>query len=352
MLKFTRLKTATRPHVGKSVNMEDLLFATFTNIITNVLISRNVFDNGGEGESDVRVQNFLNELIEMVTTVGLTDLFPILERVDFWSKGIAMDIYHKINFIWGDLIMERRSRAITHDEIYSNSTKDFLDVLDGHGFPDDQIALVMTELLIAGTDSTTISSVWLMTELMKSQECLDKVRREIADKAVEGDTLNEELLLSRCPYFQACIKETLRCHIPGPLIVPHRAIDTCKVNNYTIPKDSIMLVNVWAIQMDPNNWEDATSFKPVRFLNSTYDFKGTNFDYLPFGAGQRMCHGSIAAHRGVQLVVAYLVHYFDWSLPNGKDPSKLDTSAKFGTTLKKDKPLYMIPRPRENYIVG
>ncbi|KAK6155763.1 hypothetical protein DH2020_010011 [Rehmannia glutinosa] len=339
---------------GKVVNIEDLVFATFTNIITNVFISRNLFDAGGESESDEKVMSFLNEeIIDKATSFGLTDVFPMLKGVDFWSKRKAMDIYRNINFIWEDIIKERRSLATDDDaNIPNNSTKDLLDVLNGYGFPVDQIGILLTELLIAGTDSTTITTVWLMAELIKNKEILHQVRNEIANKAIiEGNKLNESLL-SECQYFQSCIKETLRLHIPGPFAVPHRATETCKINNYTIPKDSIVLVNGWAIQMDPNNWEDPTSFKPERFLNSTIDSRGAHFEYIPFSAGSRMCPGQNVALKGVQLVVASLVHYFDWSLPNGKDPSKLDLSDKFGTTLKKDKPLYLIPRPRENYIVG
>ncbi|KAK6132129.1 hypothetical protein DH2020_034120 [Rehmannia glutinosa] len=339
---------------GKVVNIEDLVFATFTNIITNVFISRNLFDAGGESESDEKVMSFLNEeIIDKATSFGLTDVFPMLKGVDFWSKRKAMDIYRNINFIWEDIIKERRSLATDDDDaINRDSTKDLLDVLNGYGFPVDQIAILLTELLIAGTDSTTITAVWLMAELIKNQEILHQVRDEIANKAIiEGNKLNESLL-SECQYFQACIKETLRLHIPGPFAVPHRATETCKINNYTIPKDSIVVVNGWAIQMDPNNWEDPTSFKQERFLNSTIDSRGTYFEYIPFSAGSRMCPGQNVALKGVQLVVASLVHYFDWSLPNGEDFSKLDLSDRFGTTLKKEKPLYLIPRPRGNYIVG
>ncbi|KAK6155757.1 hypothetical protein DH2020_010005 [Rehmannia glutinosa] len=331
---------------GNVVNIEDLVYATFTNIISNVLISRDLF---GEGESNYeKVIGFLKMVIEKVISVNLSDVFPVFKRVDFWSQGRAMGIYREIQMIWDDIIKERRGGD---DE---SSTQDFFDVLSGHGFPDDQISILLTELLIASTESTIITVVWLMAELIKNQEILHKVREEISDKAVEENdhVLINESLLSECQYFQACIKETLRLHIPGPFSLPRQATETCKVNNFTIPKDSIVLVNVWAIQTDPNNWEDATSFKPERFINSKIDFKGAHFDFIPFGAGQRMCPGSNVAIKGVQLVVASLVHYFDWSLPNGEDYSKLDLSDRFGTTLKKDKPLCLVPRIREKYVAG
>ncbi|KAK6115344.1 hypothetical protein DH2020_007613 [Rehmannia glutinosa] len=162
----------------------------------------------------------------------------------------------------------------------------------------------------------------------------------------QGDELGETLL-SQCHYFQACIKETLRLHVPAPMLVPHRALETCKVNNYLIPKDSMVLVNAWAIAQDPNYWEEATSFKPERFFDSKIGYRGTHFEYLPFGTGLRMCPGSAVAFKNIQMLVGSLLHYFDWSLPNGADPTTIDTNEKYFTTLKKEKPLLLIPKLRK-----
>lgn len=207
----------------------------------------------------------------------------------------------------------------------------------------------MQELIIAGTDTTSVTSMWLMAELVKNQDIFHQVRREIESCAVEGGILNESQL-SECSYFEACLKETLRLHVPGPFGLPHRATRTCRLRNYTIPKGSLVVVNAWAIHLDPSNWEDASSFKPERFLGSRkIDLKGSDrFDYLPFSAGIRMCPGWGVAINSVQFMVASLVYYFDWSLLNGENPSDLDMRAKFSTTLKMDKPLYLIPKFRGN----
>ncbi|KAL0452612.1 UNVERIFIED_CONTAM: cytochrome [Sesamum latifolium] len=125
-------------------------------------------------------------------------------------------------------------------------------------------------------------------------------------------------ILSTCEYFQACVKKTLRLHIPGPFLIPHQALENFVLNDYTIPKDSIVVVNAWAIQLDPENWKDAKSFKPDRFLGSKIDFRGNHFEFIPFSSGRRMCPGFQIGFRNVQLVVACLIHYFDWSLPDGK----------------------------------
>ncbi|KAK6128123.1 hypothetical protein DH2020_038137 [Rehmannia glutinosa] len=293
--KVMDLVSHLRTNEGKVANLEDMMFATLANIISTALTSRNLFDIHGQENNEYKeMMALVNEVIEKTTTLGLVDFLPILKGIDFWSKKKAMDMYQKIQQTWGGIIDERKSMG--HENL--SSTPDFLDiVLADSTFSKDQIGNALIELLIGATDSTTITTVWLIVELMRNQEMLTKVRDEIA-QAVEGDELNETLL-SQCHYFQACIKETLRLHVPAPMLVPHRAIETCKVNNYVIPKDSMVLVNAWAIAQDPNHWEDASSFKPERFLDSKID------------------------------------------------PTTIDTNEKYFTTLKKEKPLLLISKLRK-----
>ena len=92
-------------------------------------------------------------------------------------------------------------------------------------------------------------------------------------------------------YLQPCVKETMQLHPPTPFLLPHRALSSCKVMNYTVPKDAQVIVNVLAISRDPTIWEDPLVFKPERFLKSTLDYKGNDFEFLPFGAGWVICSG-------------------------------------------------------------
>ncbi|CAA0838161.1 cytochrome P450- family 76- subfamily C-polypeptide 7 [Striga hermonthica] len=328
---------------GQVADLEDLIFVTLSNIISASLTSKDLFNIEGQGKDDYKVMlRWVNEVIEKTMTLGVVDFLPILKSVDFWSKRKAMDMYREIKRTWGGIIDERKSMR---GENVVQVTEDFLDIaLSDSTFSEDQIGNALMELLIAATDSTTITTVWLIVELMRNQDMLSKVRHEL-ENIVNGGELNE-VLLSECHYFQACIKETLRLHVPAPMLVPHRALETCKVNEYIIPKDSMVLVNAWAIARDPNYWEDATNFNPERFLDSKVGYMGTHFEYLPFGTGLRMCPGSNVAFKNIQMLAGTLLHYFEWSLPNGGDATTIDMGEKYLTTLKKAKPLLLIPKLR------
>ncbi|KAI3731295.1 hypothetical protein L1987_62483 [Smallanthus sonchifolius] len=120
------------------------------------------------------------------------------------------------------------------------------------------------------------------------------------------------------------------------------AADTCEVMGYTIPKNTKVFVNLWAMGRDPKVWDDPLSFKPERFMSSKLDFKGQDFELLPFGSGRRMCPGLPSGTKSVEFILASLIHEFSWALPNGDDPLKLDMNNKFGIAMKREKPLKLV----------
>ena len=73
-------------------------------------------------------------------------------------------------------------------------------------------------------------------------------------------------------------------------------------------------------------WEDAETFRPGRFLDRNVDFKGTSFEFLPFGAGRRICPGIEFGLATIELCLAQLLLYFDWKLPGAMEPEDLDMS--------------------------
>ncbi|KAG1338743.1 putative Premnaspirodiene oxygenase [Cocos nucifera] len=84
---------------------------------------------------------------------------------------------------------------------------------------------------------------------------------------------------------------------------------------------------------------------PERFDGSTIDYKGSSFEYLPFGAGRRICPGSSFAMAQMELALANLLFYFDWELPNGMEPQDLDMTETFGATAGRKSPLWLVPIP-------
>ena len=185
-----------------------------------------------------------------------------------------------------------------------------------------------------------------MTELIKNQNIMDKVQIEIEEALGRDHSNIQESDISKLPYLQAIIKETFRLHPPTAYLLPRKANSDVELCGYTVPKNSQVLVSLWNIGRDPNIWKDPEVFSPERFLDSDIDFKGQNFELLPFGAGRRICPGIALSYRMLTLMMANLLYNYNWKLENDMHPNDLDLDEKYGMTLQKANPLRIIPIPR------
>nr|GEX17927.1 probable (S)-N-methylcoclaurine 3'-hydroxylase isozyme 2 [Tanacetum cinerariifolium] len=216
------------------------------------------------------------------------------------------------------------------EEYIFSGPKDFTDTLIEKGFTNQQINPLLQEIFAAGTERTTLTIEWFVAELLINQDTLQKVKDEITQH-IHGKVVKDSDLVC-LSYLEACYKETLRLHHPAPFLVPRKSLQTCEVMGYTIPKDSQIMVNVWAISHDPNIWDDPFSSKPERFMGSNMNYKGNDFVYLPFGSGRRMCPGESMASKTILLIVASLVRNVDWFLPDNMNPNTMNCY-KFGARV-------------------
>ena len=145
---------------------------------------------------------------------------------------------------------------------------------------------------------------------------------------------------------KAVIKETFRLHPPAPVLVPRESIEHVRIDGYDIPAKTRVFVNAWAIGRDPETWEDTETYKPERFLDSPIDFRGQDFELIPFGAGRRICPAISFGIASVELALAQILHSFDWELPPGVSAKDLDMTEVFGITMHRKYGLEVLAKPR------
>ncbi|KAL2517549.1 Cytochrome [Abeliophyllum distichum] len=336
MVKFLSKKE------GEIVQIGDIVFIAVYNTLGNICFSKDLIDFEDE-KMGIDWRGIMWRFMECATTPIVADFFPFLDwlKLDpLGQKRKSKKCMDKMFQVWGDIIKQRRN-VDDHNDV---KREDFLDFMMANGFSDVQILYMLLEMLPAGAGTLIATTEWAMAELLKNKEAMAKLHQEL-----EGEIMNtnfvKESQLSKLPYLNACIKETLRLH-PPIAFLPHCANSTCEVMNYTIPKNSLVLVNLWAMGHDPMIWDDPFSFRPERFLNSNLEFKGQDFEFLPFGGGRRMCPGLPYAHRQVQLILASLIYYFKWYLQNDGDPWQIDMDEKYAVPLQMKKPLLLLPSRR------
>ncbi|KAL1568156.1 cytochrome P450 71A9-like [Salvia divinorum] len=174
---------------------------------------------------------------------------------------------------------------------------------------------------------------------------MSKLQKEIRDLVSDGRQVDEDDL-PKLPYLKAVIKETLRLFPPAPLLLPRQSMSDCNINGYTIPAKTLVIVNAWAIARDPDTWENPDEFVPERFLNSSIDIIGTDFEAIPFASGRRGCPGIAMGLATVELELANLVHSFDWELSAGMTREDIDTEVLPVITMHKKHPLCLVPMNR------
>ncbi|KAL7165238.1 hypothetical protein ACSBR2_041010 [Camellia fascicularis] len=216
------------------------------------------------------------------------------------------------------------TRRLKHKESNLRSYRDLMDSLldynqeHGSGFGYKHIIILLGELKLVQTQLIE----WAMTELLRHPDIMSKVREEVK-KAVGEEGRIEEPKILALPYLHAVVKETMRLHLSVPFLIPHKSETDMKLCDFQIPKNTQILVNVWAIARNPAYWENPTQFMPEWFLGSNMEYRGQHFAFLPFGSGRRMCPALPVAQRVVSLMLASLVYHFDWKLPDGSTPENL-----------------------------
>nr|XP_023899800.1 isoflavone 3'-hydroxylase-like [Quercus suber] len=162
-------------------------------------------------------------------------------------------------------------------------------------------------LLIAGTGTSAVTIEWAMSNLLNHSQVLKNARVELDNQIGQEKLLNEPDV-SKLHYLQNIILETFRLYPAAPLLLPHMSSEDCTIGGYNVPRETMLLVNAWAIHRDPNIWHDATSFKPERFENGESDVN----KLMPFGLGRRACPGASLAQRTIGLTLGSLIQCFEW----------------------------------------
>lgn len=198
-------------------------------------------------------------------------------------------------------------------------------------------------MFVAGTDTTFTVLEWAISELIRHPRVMIKLQQEVREIAKGRSKITEDELDNiKHPYLKAVINEAMRLHAPLPLLLPRESTHDVKLMGYDIAAGTQVIINAWMISRDPAKWEDPDEFKPERFLDSNIDYKGLDFEFIPFGAGRRGCPGIQFAMAITKLALANLVYKFNFKLPNKGTVEELDISESSGLTVHRKNPLKVV----------
>ncbi|KAJ3684378.1 hypothetical protein LUZ61_013542 [Rhynchospora tenuis] len=316
--------------------------------LTNNITIRTAF--GGKVKNREVILELIKDLLACFSGFDLFDLFPSLSWLNVNMRRKLTRLHSKMDLVMEEVLQEHLKKQQHYKGGDKELECDLVDVLLNVKERDDleepitmeNIKAVLVDVFVGGTDTASTTINWAMSELIKHPEIMGKLQAEIRHAASE----NTKFDVNALSYLKSVIKETLRMHPPVPLLVPRLCMKSCEILGYTIPSRARLIVNVWALGRNPEYWNDPEEFKPERFETSSIDFKGQNFEFLPFGAGRRSCPGLEFGVAVVEEALYSLLLHFDWKLPVGMKPEDLDMTEAFGIVASRRDTLHLIPTLR------
>ncbi|CAI0540403.1 unnamed protein product, partial [Linum tenue] len=285
---------------GKPVNITEKLLN-----LTNRITTKAAF--GYQCVDEDEFVGLVNSAVKAASGFNVGDLYPSLGFLQDLTgmKSELLRTRNGLDLIFAKIIKQHQEKRVGLVAFKCPITS-------------TNIKAVLVDLFIAGTDTSSITMEWAMSEMMKNPIVMRKAQPEVRE-AMKGKSIVTEADIQNLPYLDLAIKETFRLHPPIPLLFPRESKERCEIAGYEIAKKK-------------------------RFDGSEIDFKGMHFELLPFRAGRRICPGIALGMANVELPLAQLLYYFDWELPGGLIAEKFNMEESFGATMRRKNPLYLVAK--------
>jgi len=360
MIEKIRISSSLR------INLSEILVNLTNNVICRVALGRKY-----GGKTDFK--DLMKRLTRLLGEFSVGSYVSWLAWID-WIRGLDGQLIKISNDL--DEFLERVVQDHVDGDGHKNDFVDFLLTIEREksvGFEIDRLsikAIILVkgryenkfkfndelvynhsscfgfqDVFVGGMDTTYTLLEWAMTELLCHHECLDRLQEEVRMVCKDKSGVSEDDLQDM-KYLKAVIKETLRLHPPLPLMVPHESTHDVKLRDYHIPAGTHVMINAWAIGREAATWgPDAEEFRPERHLNSYVDYRGQDTELVPFGAGRRICPAISFAVVLDEVVLANLVHGFDWKLPEESTEYQTDVAESTGMAVHRMFPLFAMASP-------
>ncbi|XP_065879089.1 cytochrome P450 736A117-like [Euphorbia lathyris] len=331
----------------EEVNLSELFASITSDLICRVAFGKKY--GRGEEEDGKRFHEMLGDFMGLIGSFNIGQFIPWLgwiNLVNGFDAKADRTAKEFDNFLDG----------VVEEHINNGGKEDLVHVLldlqknNNVGFSLDRegIKALILDMFAGGSDTSSTALEWTMTELIRHPRVMKELQNEvnkIAEQKSERSSIITEADLEKMQYLKMVIKEGFRLHPPFPLLAARETTQDVKLMGYDIAAGTMVITNAWAMATDPKRWTRPEEFWPERFLNNPIDFKGQDFEFIPFGAGRRGCPGISFSVPIIELVLANLVHNFNWELPGGAMPESLDISEAISLATRRKNALRAIAIP-------
>ncbi len=330
-----RLARMSRRRPGSVLRVDRQMTALTFEVLAETLFSNSI--PGGAAEFGQAITLYF-ETLGRLHPFGLLDLPDWLPRVGRGQAGPALTFFSE----QVTTIIEAR-RALMRErpnEVPRDLLTLLLEAADpetGRGLSETEVAANIVTFIGAGHETTANTLTWAL--FLAQTDAAVRARLEAEAQSAFAASACALELLPRLVFTRAVIEEALRLYPPVPSL-SREAIGDDEVAGQAIPKGSLVIISPWVLHRHRRLWSAPDLFQPDRFLPE-YREAIDRYQFLPFGAGPRVCIGQGFAMQEAVLALSSLVRRFRFHVAPGYDVSPVQR-----VTLRPDGGLYMTVRPR------
>lgn len=259
---------------------------------------------------------FAGDVEQLLETMGRVDPMDMLKAPKFVPRIFRFGgrkVMDKFRKLVRDTANLRRERMKADP---GSVPEDFLTLLlraEGEqGLTPDLIEDNIITFIGAGHETTAKSLAWSLYLLARAPHERARVEEEIDAFMALGDRPAPVEWLKRLPRTRAVFEEAMRLYPPAPSI-NRAAIGEDRFGDLVIPKDVTVLMMPWTIHRHVKLWDEPNAFIPDRFMPQNRD-RMHRFQYLPFGAGPRICIGATFALQEAVISLAVLLSRYRFDM--------------------------------------
>ncbi|CAC5401019.1 CYP17A [Mytilus coruscus] len=290
-------------------NPEKYIDLMVFNILTAVCFGESVELDDPEF---IKFMKLSKEANEMVGKGFVEDMFPIMYKI--WTTNKYRTVAKTMN----ELISIIKRKFEEHEETFNI-------VIRKH------LRQTVFDIFSAGIDTSRVTLGFAVRYMAGLPEIQSKVQEEI-DRVVGKDRLPTVKDRENLSYTEATLHEVMRLGTAVPVGLPHSTICDTRVGGYDVPKDTMVMINHWALHHDPRYWKEEEKFDPTRYLDENGKLGMKPESWLPFSAGRRVCLGETVAKPELHLIFATIMQRFKITLPEGTNP-KVELGGSGGITI-------------------
>ncbi|QHG20895.1 cytochrome P450 [Nostoc sp. ATCC 53789] len=258
----------------------------------------------------------VNQIVSTITNpFASSSLFFNVFRRDWgsWSAwGNLLRCQRQIANIISAEIKERRENC-------NNYNNDILSMLmaardeNGGKMTDEELQDELMTLIFSGYETTSAAITWAYYWIHYLPEIRAKLLQELDELGDNPDPTE----ISKLPYLNAVCAETLRIYPVGLTTFPRIVKSPIEIGGHQFEVGTCLYPCIYLIHHREELYPNSKQFKPERFL----DNKFLNYEYFPFGGGNRTCIGMAFAQFKMKLVLANILRNWQLELV-GKPPLK------------------------------